>query len=114
MGKMFTTSRDGNKVMANYNNECTYALSFADEAEAKLFVSEFTATQEDYIINGKDKATRKKAMFLNPNDCTVSMNFDTKARAADWVMKAKLSSVAEATNFFKDLKFAIYGPMPSL
>lgn len=42
------------------------------------------------------------------------MNFDTKASAAKWVMKAKLSSAAEATQFYKDLKFAIYGPMPSL
>lgn len=53
-------------------------------------------------------------MFLNPEDCTVSMNFDTKASVAKWVMKAKLSSVAETTQFYKDLKFAIYGPMPSL
>ena len=27
MGKLFTASSDGNKVIANYNNECTYALS---------------------------------------------------------------------------------------
>lgn len=114
MGKTFTTSRDGNEVIANYNNECTYALSFTDEAEAKLFVSELAATQEDFINNGRDKAERKKALFLNPEDCTVSMNFNTKARAAKWAMKARLSSVAEATQFYKDLKFAIYGPMPSL
>ena len=114
MGKKFMTSRDGNKVIANYNNECTYALSFNDEAEAKLFISELAATQEDFITNGRDKAKRKKAMFLNPEDCTVSMNFDTKASTAEWTMKARLSSVAEATQFYKDLKFAIYGPMPSL
>ena len=114
MGKLFTASSDGNKVNANYNDECTYALSFSDEAEAQLFVSELAETQEDFITNGRDNAKRKKAMFLNPEDCTVSMNFDTKASAAKWVMKAKLSSAAEATQFYKDLKFAIYGPMPSL
>lgn len=63
MGKMFTTSRVGNKVIANYNNECTYALSFADEAEAQLFVSKFAETQEDYNTNGKDNAKRKKLSF---------------------------------------------------
>ena len=114
MGKMFTASSEGNKVIANYNNECTYVLSFLDEAEAQLFVSELVKTQEDFITNGRDNAKRKKAMFLNPEDCTVSMNFDTKASAAEWVMKAKLSSVEEATQFYNDLKFAIYGPMPNL
>ena len=79
MGNLFTASSDGNKVIANYNNECTYALSFADEAEAQLFVSELAETQEDYNINGKDNAKRKKA-----------------------------------TQFFKNLSFAIYGPLPSL
>ncbi len=114
MGNLFTASSDGNKVIANYNNECTYALSFADEAEAQLFVSELAETQEDYNINGKDNAKRKKAIFLNPEDCTISMNFDTKASTEKWTMKAKLSSVAEATQFFKNLSFAIYGPLPSL
>ena len=68
MGKLFTASSDGNKVIANYNNECTYALSFSDEAEAQLFVSELAETQEDFITNGRDNAKRKKAMFLNPEE----------------------------------------------
>ncbi|MEI3411711.1 MAG: hypothetical protein V8S04_06820 [Clostridia bacterium] len=105
MGKLFTASSDGNKVIANYNNECTYALSFSDEAEAQLFVSELAETQEDFITNGRDNAKRKKAMFLNPEDCTVSMNFDTKASAAKWVMKAKLSSAAEATHIFATINY---------
>ena len=89
MGNLFTASSDGNKVIANYNNECTYALSFADEVEAQLFVSELAETQEDYNINGKDNAKRKKAIFLNPEDCTISMNFDTKASTEKWRMSGK-------------------------
>ena len=52
----------------------------------------------------------KRQCFLTPK----TAQFDTKASVAKWVMKAKLSSVAETTQFYKDLKFAIYGPMPSL
>lgn len=114
MGNLFTASSNGNKVIANYNNECTYALSFTDEDEAQLFVSELAETQEDYNINGRDNAKRKKSIFLNPEDCTISMNFDTNASTEKWTMKAKLSSVAEATQFYKNLRFAIYGPLPNL
>lgn len=114
MGKTFTTSRVGNMVMANYDNSRTYALSFKDEVEAQFFMSELSAAQDDYNVNGRDKAERKKSMFANPEDCSVSMNFNTANTTEKWTMKAILKSVTEMNDFYKDVKFAIYGPMPSI
>lgn len=73
----------------------------------------YTSNEVDMTLSGKYLYKYPK-FTIDYEDCTVSMNFDTKASAAKWVMKAKLSSAAEATQFYKDLKFAIYGPMPSL
>lgn len=113
MGKMFTTSRVGNKVMASYNNSHTYALSFKTEAEAEFFVSELSATQKDFWTNGRENAKRKKSMFVNPTECTVSMNFNTAESDTKWTMKAKLVSEAETKAFYADVKYAIWGPMPN-
>lgn len=113
MGKMFTTSRVGNKVMASYDNSHMYVLSFETEAEAEFFINELSATQEDFLTNGKENAKRKKSMIVNPNECTVSMNFNTAESATKWTMKAKLASEAETTAFYADVKYAIWGPMPN-
>ena len=114
MSKTFTTSREGNKVIAKFDSSRDYTLSFKDEAEAELFTAELSATQEDFWKNGRDNAVRKKSLFANPSDCTVCMNFDTDNYSEKWPMKAKLKSVDEMDSFFKDVKFAIYGPMPSI
>lgn len=113
MGKMFTTSRVGNKVMANYDNSHMYDLSFKTEAEAEFFVSELAATQKDFWTNGRENAKRKKSMFANPTECTVSMNFNTTESDTKWTMTANLVSEAEAKAFYADVKYAIWGPMPS-
>lgn len=112
MGKTFTTSRVGNKVMANYDNSYTYVLFFKDEAEAEFFVSELAATQEDFWTNGRDKAKRKKSMFVNPTECSISMNFNIAESDKEWTMKARLASETEAKAFYADAKYAIWGPMP--
>lgn len=113
MGKIFTTSRVGNKVMANYDKSRTYVLSFRDEAEAEFFVSELAITQKDFWTNGRDKAKRKKSMFANPTECTISMNFNIAKGDTKWTIKAGLASEAETKAFYIDVKYAIWGPMPS-
>ena len=113
MGKMVITSRVGNKVMVNYDDSHTYALSFRDEAEAEFFDKEIDATQTDFWTNGRDKATRKKSMFIDPAESSVSMNFNVDESCTKWPMKAKLSSGEEAKAFYSDIKAAIWGPMPS-
>lgn len=114
MGKTFTTSNYGNKVMAEFNKEGAYLLSFADKEEAIFFERELMATQQDLKENGRDHAKRKKSIFLNPADCSVSMNFDTENTTKKWTMRAELQSSAEAVDFFNDIQTAIYGPMVSL
>lgn len=92
----------------------TYSPLFTDEAEAKLFESELLDTVNDFNVNGTDKSVRKKILFANPADCTVSCNFNTANSTKKWEMVAKLSSPEETEAFFKDIKFVIYGPMPSI
>ena len=102
-----------NVVTVSFDSN-TYSVLFSDANEANFFANELIATVDDFNVNGRAKAVRKKAMFANPTDCTVSMNFNTANSTKKWEMVAKLSSVEELNEFFKDLKFAIYGPMPSI
>lgn len=112
MGKIFTTSRVGNKVMAKFDNSRTYVLSFKDDTEADFFIKELDATQKDFWANGRENAKRKKSMIVNPTECTVSMNFNTAGTDKEWTMKANLTSETEAKAFYSDVKYAIWGPMP--
>ena len=112
MGKMIITSRVGNKVMVNYDDSRTHELSFRDEAEAEFFAKEIDATQTDFWTNGRDKATRKKSMFMDPAESSVSMNFNVDESSTKWPMKAHLSSGEDAKAFYSDVKSAIWGPMP--
>lgn len=114
MGKTFTTSRVGCTVVANYDDERSYTLNFSNEKEAQFFESELIATQDDFWTNGRDNAVRKKSMFADPKDCTLSMNFDTANSTEKWTMVATLASVDELNQFYADLKFAIWGPMPGI
>ncbi len=114
MGKTFTTSRVGCTIVANYNDERSYTLNFSNEKEAEFFESELKATQDDFWTNGRDDAVRKKTIFSDPKTCTLSMNFDTANIAEKWPMVATLASIDELNKFYADLKFAIWGPMPSI
>lgn len=114
MGKEFTTRRVGSTVTADYNGERSYTLRFANEEKAKFFMSELSATQEDFKVNGRDNAVRKKSIFMEPADCSVSMNFNTENSSEKWPMKVALGSVSEMRQFYADIKFAVWGPMPSI
>ena len=114
MGKTFTTSRVGCTIIANYNDERSYTLNFSNEKEAQFFESELIATQDDFWTNGRDAAIRKKSMFSDPKTCKISMNFDTANISEKWPMVATLSSADELKQFYADLRFAIWGPMPSV
>ena len=103
----------GNTVTVNFDDH-SYSLRFADENEAKFFANELMETVEDFNVNGRENCKRKKSMFANPKDCAVSLNFNTDNCTKKWEMVARLESVEEMNAFFKDVKFAIYGPMPSI
>ena len=114
MGKTFATSRVGCKIIANYNDERSYTLGFSSEDEAKNFESELNTTQVDFWKNGRDDAVRKKSMYADPLDCSVSVNFDTANCTEKWPFKVFLANVSEMNQFYADLKFALWGPMPSI
>lgn len=103
----------GNTVTVRFDDN-TYSVQFTDNNEANLFKDELIDTVNDFNVNGRDKCKRKKSMFADPKTCSVSLNFDTDNSNKKWKMKATLSSAEEMNAFFKDVKFAIYGPMPGI
>lgn len=59
--KKFNLTRDGEAVLANYNNERTYRLKFNGEKEAEFFLRDFQEAQAEIEIHGKLKTRIKIA-----------------------------------------------------
>ena len=109
---MTITTWANNTVMAKTETR-TYALSFKDEADAKSFMSELSATQEDLSTLGRDHCVRKKYLFANPAEGIVRVNMNTR-NSASKKMELTLEPGAETSAFFEDLKVAIFGRMPAI